>query len=439
VILSRIRTTGSATLIVLVPVLAVVLPPGTADAGTPRCAGMRATIVSSKARVIGTPGADVIVALHGKRGKGGGWVEGRGGNDRICYRGHGRAFTIQGGAGDDVLRNESSTDMWFEPGSGADRVVSRGGDDSVLEYKGKDRDVIRLGGGDDYAESMAPPGRGDRIDLGAGNDELRLMTPVTRGPIPDGGRGSDQISLDVLPDDATGAWVVDNSGPDGTGAGTLDKRRRAAWRSFERFAMGGGSSTRFIGGDKDEFVSIRPPDAGDFDVSMGAGDDETLVRAEASVVDSLQGGPGDDVISVDPFIWTDDTVTGSLLTDEISYPWQDEPLTISFAGYEGISVSTLAAVDLTGDAGPNRLNAFSCDAVVHAGDGNDMVTADGYFDMDEGGECSPSSEFFGEAGDDGLSGSWGDDVLVGGDGTDLADGRKGVDHCEAESSVDCEN
>ena len=73
------------------------VPPFSADAGSPkRCFGRAVTIQGGAGaqRIEGTPEADVIDA-----GSGNDRVIGRGGNDRIC-----------GGRGNDVLRGKSGTD-----------------------------------------------------------------------------------------------------------------------------------------------------------------------------------------------------------------------------------------------------------------------------------------------------------------------------------------
>jgi hypothetical protein len=118
-----------------------------------RCGGARATIASSEpgARLVGTPGDDVI-----KAGKGRNMIRGRGGDDVVC-----------GGRGNDVLRDGGGDDRLIG-GRGRDRV--RGGKGKDLLSAGRHRD--RLDGGKGRDKLRGGAGR-DRLNGGKARDNCR--------------------------------------------------------------------------------------------------------------------------------------------------------------------------------------------------------------------------------------------------------------------------
>jgi len=122
----------------------LVSAPVAAEAGTPTCAGLPATIVGTVGPDVinGTPGDDVIVGLSGPD-----TIYGYGGDDTIC-----------GGAGDDIIFG----------GGGRDKIRGNGGDDEI--HGGARRDRIAGGPGDDL---LIGDGTGDAIKGQAGWDVIR--------------------------------------------------------------------------------------------------------------------------------------------------------------------------------------------------------------------------------------------------------------------------
>ncbi|MFN3220242.1 MAG: GDSL-type esterase/lipase family protein [Acidimicrobiales bacterium] len=98
-----------------------------------RCKGRLATITAPPgtvgARLVGTPGDDVIVGTPGDD-----HIDGRGGRDLVCGR-----------AGDDVISG----------GAGADRLFGEGGDDTIRGGSGNDR----MSGGPGKDTLVGGPGR----------------------------------------------------------------------------------------------------------------------------------------------------------------------------------------------------------------------------------------------------------------------------------------
>jgi Ca2+-binding RTX toxin-like protein len=143
------------------------------------CLGMKATIVSGAARIVGTKAPDAIVV----KGGGAHSVAGLGGNDRIC-----------GGPGNDAI----------DGGKGVDRIDGGAGDDRILGFKGPDR--LNGGPGEDFIDGQQGS---DALDGGGGDDRM-LGNKGNEGV--DGGPGDDEVDGgpgdDDLVDGGTGTDVV---------------------------------------------------------------------------------------------------------------------------------------------------------------------------------------------------------------------------------------
>ncbi|HXH78695.1 calcium-binding protein [Nocardioides sp.] len=428
----RRTTRALVTTVLLGPALAftstgVIAAPS--DSAGPRCQGKKATIVSSKSFITGTPRADVIVAT--RRGNVVD-VSGEGGDDLICLVGSGSS--ADGGPGNDVIRVVGKhSDAAVELGPGRDTFIGGPNTDYVFSFKASDaagKDTIRTGGGYDSVESgWAGTRNRDVIRLGGGPDRLDVVGEST-GASFDGGGGKD-VFVGPIPRSAD-VVEIDNVARQLTVDGVV----AAVWTSFEGFDAYADVRAEFLGGPADESVSLG---GGTFSASMGEGDDYLFTSSVNA--GPLDGGPGTDAISVRLSSAPEDTVTGSLVTDRIE--WQtSSPGALAFTGMEGLQVYALAHTTLYGDEGPNRMSVTSCDGTIYGGAGDDVLFNGGRFDSDDDTICGwvGMSTLYGEAGNDTLTGfAEADDILDGGEGTDTANGRGGNDSCVAETRVSCES
>jgi Ca2+-binding RTX toxin-like protein len=125
--MKRLTVTALAIALLAVPALA-----STATAGTPRCNGVKATIVGNDKNnlIRGTNGRDVIVAKGGADK-----IYGRGGNDLICA-GSGRDIVIAGDGNDKVFG-----------GDGGDKLKGGAGYDVLKGGPKADGCYVNAGGG----------------------------------------------------------------------------------------------------------------------------------------------------------------------------------------------------------------------------------------------------------------------------------------------------
>jgi hypothetical protein len=161
----KVAITGDAT---PPPPPSTTLPPQPPSG--PTCAGRAATIVGTSGDdvLIGTDGVDVIVGFGGHDE-----IYGKKGNDILCG-GPGRD-RIHGGSGRDEIWGGISADVLIG-GPGADRLAGLKGNDKLFGRGGHDylagadgRDRLRGGAGDDTL--LAGPGI-DSCRGGTGNDHL---------------------------------------------------------------------------------------------------------------------------------------------------------------------------------------------------------------------------------------------------------------------------
>jgi Ca2+-binding RTX toxin-like protein len=184
---------------------------------------MRATIVSSAARIVGTKAPDAIVATGG----GDQTIEGLGGNDRIC-----------GGPGSDTI----------DGGKGVDHVDGGAGDDTIVGYRGPD--TLSGGPGNDLVDGQQGS---DSIEGGAGDDKLL------------GDKGNDKIEGGAGDDAIEGGAGDDTNLDGGLGADAI---------------FGGSGSDNIDGGPGDGDV-VRG-DAGTDTLSGGPGADDIVSYASAT-------------------------------------------------------------------------------------------------------------------------------------------------------------
>jgi hypothetical protein len=331
-----VRHRGSAVTssLIVTALLVVAASPSAAIDGPPSCDGHLATIVGSSGDddLVGTPGDDVILALDGED-------------------------TVIAGAGDDI--------------------VCPGRADG--DHADADRDVVRLGDGDDYSHAS---GGSDEIDAGDGDDYIV------------GGRGDDDVdggpgARDYV-EGGEGADEIVDTGRDGFLAGEDgDDVITANGAYFE----GGGGDDRLTGGDEEEYL-----EGGDGDDVLhgGGGFDPKFHRT-----DYLDGGDGDDELIASTT--ADEYLEGGAGADRLESRGGDSDY-------------------LDGGPGPDELNGAGGEEYLDGGDGDDVLEGRGGDDYLDG-----------DAGDDALAGNGGRDSYDAGDGADVLFGRDG----QTDVTFDC--
>ncbi|MCD4532984.1 calcium-binding protein [Nocardioides sp. cx-169] len=413
--------------------------PGSERPGARWCAGERATIVgknSGNGVLEGTAGRDVIVT-DGAR-----ITRGRGGNDLICVAG-GRwsERQVAGGAGNDrILVNQKRAHLRIWPGPGNDVVRGGAGPERILQWGPKlGRDVLRLGAGNDVVDYRTSARSRDAIDMGPGADQafctLKCPFPATGARFA-GGAGRDYVSLE----DSTAALSrVRFDMAAGTVTSNLGKIQVSGIEdtSFQSQSDEVVGTYRGTEGD-DRFAYL----SGDFpSVVLGEGDDQVFPPVGNKPGDTLDGGPGSDLLRLQAY----GAITADLPSGTASRDAGPDRSEWFFGGFENIEALGSTSATITGTAGPNVIYVGGCSVEVNAGGGDDIVSFKEY--RDAGGSMGgvscdnrPSGwELNGEDGDDLLVSWYLDDVLVGGPGTDSADGRGGADTCDAETEVACES
>ena len=359
----------------------------------------------------------------------------------------GKAATIVGTSGDDVLIGTSGNDV----------IVGRGGNDRLVGKGGNDR--ICGGAGDD--ELLGGAGR-DRLDGGAGSDVLA------------GGNGRDQLSggpgADTI-DGNSGADTVDYKYAGTTGFSVDLEKGTAAPSSF-------GSSPALLDGDSDTLIDIENVN-GTLGIDDLWGDDGPNVLRGRGGTDFLIPRRGDD------------TLRGGSPGEGnfVDYSDSSKPVRVNLAkgSARGSGKDKLVNItgafgspfddSLRGDSGPNLLAGGSGDDVLIGKGGPDLLAGENGSDSLHGGAGSDTADYFfspvrtsidleagagtddgsdlldfmenvigsrfndrifgtfgdnrldGGAGNDQIFGLGGDDELIGGSGSDELDGGGGTDTC----------
>ena len=313
------------------------------------------------------------------------------------------ADTLNGGLGNDTLQGLAGSDV-LDGGSGLDDLDGNEGNDA-------------LNGGDD----------GDNLDGGDGNDVLRggdgfdFLNGADGNDVLDGGDGNDNV-LGGNGNDTIlgGTGLGDDTLDGGADSDTLTYASTTLGVDVdlsENFAQGFDEGSADIGFDNIFNFEIVIGGSGGDDI-LGAGIAETIFGGlgdddleGGGENDSLSGGAGDDTLEGGE---GNDTIDGGGGFDGISF--EDDPagVTANFA--------TGTATDGFGDS-----DSFSGIEAFVGSEFADTGTALG---------LSTGVEFFGEGGDDTLTGGSGNDTLFGDAGNDLLAGGPGNDLFVYETLLD---
>ena len=306
----------------------------------------------------------------------------------------GKAATIVGTPGDDVVRGTDGDDVIVALG-GDDRVIAGSGNDTICGNEGDDTlvgglgfDVILGGYGSDT--------------VGYGNAGARVRVDLAAGTA-SGGDGIDEI-LSV--ENAVGSRYDDVL----LGTNTVNELRGGEGRDLIK---GRDGADRLIGGPgPDEIYG-----ASGGDVLEGVSGNDVLHGGLGD--DVVRGGAGDDLLEPSG---GDDVSKGGAGRDTVSYG--DSPrrvvvdLTAGTASGRGRDL--IAGIrNVVGSAHDDDIRGNGAGNLLDGGAGNDVI--------------------WGGAGIDTLVGSSGGDALDGGTGPDVVDGGPGDDVCtNAKTYVDCD-
>ncbi|WP_150297154.1 Ig-like domain-containing protein [Salipiger aestuarii] len=239
-------------------------------------------------RLYGNAGADTLSGGAGNDllSGGDGWdrLLGGGGADRLYGNsGVDRLFgqdgndTLNGGVGRDTVNGGAGRDRLLG-GDGADVVTGAGGADTLFGGRGDDR----LFGGD-LADRLSGDGGNDLANGGRGNDTLLggdgadTLSGLDGADALMGGRGNDRLL------GGNGNDVLRSGDGDDTLFGGRDRDRLDGGAGDDRIDGGGGDDRILAGAGADR-------------VNAGAGDDVIVWRSGDTLIDSIDGGDGQDVL-----------------------------------------------------------------------------------------------------------------------------------------------
>ena len=294
-------------------------------------------------------------------------LRGDSGNNTLDASAFAAPVTLDGGSGIDLAQGGSAADV-LTGGAGSDTLTGGGGADRVVET----------------ADSSFTLTDASLAGAATGNDSLASIELATLT----GGPGANALDASGFAGAATlnGAGGADTL-TGGSGAATLNGAAGAD-------TLIGGSASDVLNGDED--------------------DDDLDGRGAA---DTLNGGDGDDTLDGGADT-VNDTLDGAAGTDRVAATTSGN-LTLQNGSLVGNGADSLAAIEqgrLTGDAGPNVLNASAFTL--------GPVTLDG---------AAGEDQLLGGSQADQLTGGAGVDSFEAGGGDDTVDARDGT----PESSIAC--
>ncbi|WP_342078337.1 calcium-binding protein [Yoonia sp. SS1-5] len=493
-------------------------------------------------RLIGNDSSNVIKGGNGNDiidGRGGrDIVEGGNGDDTIVARNSSFAQTYDGGAGNDTLQTISRVELRTDTISSIENLVIRAstredavarlnssqmdfetitfnsangragvvdvrldtdnvdlsdiafngfvdGRDQVEIVANNDRneiigsevnDFVRAGGGNDVVSTGAGnddirggDGR-DALSGGAGDDEIRgedgndSIRGGAGADLIDGGSGTDTA---VYSDSAEGVTVSLNQGTNpqqgGDAQGDVLRGIENIRASNHDDRLTGNNGANFIQGlDGDDVIEGL---GGRDTIQAGDGDDTVIVQDGANR--SFDGGAGFDTLRVADRVGlnSDDEVTNfealeiigqdrtavvrldadQVTFEEITYDSQNGravEIEVFGDGSDTVDLSNIALIGLDdedqffffGDDGDETVTGTALGDRLEGRNGNDVLNGEGGNDELVGG--NGNDVLNGGNGADRLFGQDGNDVLVGGAGSDRLDGGRGVDEVDYSASAE---
>lgn len=312
----------------------------------------------------------------------------------------GNDVTLQGTAGDDVVRLFGGDDYFFAD-NGSDEVSGGGGSDTVLDGAGTD--TVFGGTGDDVLgnwlesagdDSFFGDGGDDRIAGGPGNDLL------------DGGDGTDSMAGGSGNDSYVVAGSPDEVEEYGGGDDRVLLSETAFADGWTVFRLGADLVIEVEGQRVATLVGHFNPFGNDAEI-------ETLAFNDGAEIDLLArsyvtyGTAGDDnaIVGVNVGGLSDDTIYGGAGNDRIF-------------GY-GFNPAVDSNNLLYGDSGRDSMTGGDFDDTLYGGDDKDRLFGRFGADLLDGGTGSNK-----------LYGGYGDDAYVVGVGRDVIKDDRGADELQ---------
>ncbi|PKH40690.1 hypothetical protein CXG46_11920 [Nocardioides alpinus] len=281
--------------------LALLAPTQGASAAEETCQGRTATIVGTPGgRLVGTPGADVIVSY------GDFTVDAGDGDDLVCLRPvvGGNVVEVDAGAGDDSVVSEGGTNNAFtDLGPGRDSFVGGGGEDRI---EASFDDTIVADAGDDFlnysiARDEPLPSVVGTATMSRDEGWIKVTAPGRRLTI-DGSRGNVNLAGVVVTTFAVSPRMLFGVAQRVTLVGTpgFDRLGTAACGTSVMNGRGGG----------DQIVAL-----GDRATPQRECHNRRMIALGGAGNDSIQGTKGDDELRAGP---GNDRVFGRRGTDLVN-------------------------------------------------------------------------------------------------------------------------
>ncbi len=455
---------GIAAAISLAAVLSIALAGLSPAAGAAAsCFGKKATIVTSKSKVIGTKDHDVIVVTGNRRHI----IDGAGGHDRICgspgtdsivgnggndkvdagggddsATGSTGNDTVRGGPGDDLVQGDKGNDD-LDGGAGADRLEGLNGDDALDGGDGNDTlvgasgtDKLFAGTGDDV---LRGEGNNDLTDGGSGDDIASYSSSSSPVQV-DLGVSGGQWTKDGV-DTFTGIEdLVGSAFPDEL-VGNGGDNRIDGGPGYDDLAGGGGNDTAFggpDGADCNGFETLNncgvfetPSEGTSVIMSRGLDGDSLVIAGDgrANRITVSRTGSGYAIEDLGPSgVYTGDPENSGCTSGQAS----------NTASCQG---GLLNVILVTGGDGDDAIEIGAgvpaqTSVRINGGDGSDDLTGGPGDDVLEagypyrsprdGGPTTGNEKMYGGDGVDSVFADLGSDLLSGGGGTDLLVSSKEV-------------
>ncbi len=429
-------------------------------------------------------------------------IDGGDGNDSIDASGGNGTFAgefLQGGSGDDTITGSGMDDLIFgdssagesgtptSVGTGDDLIDGGAGDDTILAGAGNDTVTVGTGndvltGGDgtdtlDFSNFSDATVTGDlatgltitladgSIQTANGFEEIIGLDPVDPGTPDvlastgedetlDGGAGDDTITYTTGggSDSIIGGADTDTLIVSGDDTGnTVSLANEAGESSSLELEVDGATSTV----EEVEDITINTGAGGDtvttsgtltdagvsqntITVDLGDGADTFIVGGANVTHDEIDGGAGDDTLSLTDDVANtlgvfDATDLASLTSDGTVSVAEDG--TVSFdLGDASYTASNFESIEINGTTfslteeepvPDNVITGNDRGNLLISGSGNDSLVGNGGNDW-----------MFGNSGNDTLDGGSGNDLMFGGSGDDSLDGGEGCDILFAGSGDD---
>jgi Ca2+-binding RTX toxin-like protein len=361
-------------------------------------------------------------------------LDGGAGNDLLNGRGA-PSVEIWGREGDDrLVGGPGSDDLYGDSGAsptgdGNDMLVGGGDDDYLRGYRG--RDTLQGSDGDD---SLYADEGNDDVMGGPGNDYVGAMAGKDGADDLDGGTGNDTVSYWYRSKNVR--MLLDGKANDG---GKNEKDDIA--RNIERLDAGSGNDT-LVGNSAGN--SLYGNDGND-DL-RGLGGDDSLDDGAGN--DKLTGGPGDDSFGSE---LGDDQVVGGEGNDSVYAGSSADGSDVLSGGTGRDTVNyqsrTNALTLLLNDTDANDGEVGENDKVkgdfeyIYAGNGSDQIRGSNLSEYITGGGSTGVDNINGRGGADRIYGNDGNDLLTGGADFDEVYGSNGDDTIwtqdQSEDYVDC--